>query len=251
MEEDSILQASRYVDGEMNAQEQHQFEMLLQTDAQLKTYVAQYREATVALKAHFAPDENLVALKQTLQGLNNEYFKPEAKVVQLKPEGKVLSFNNYTRWASGIAAILLVGLLIFNPWRKSLYEQYNTATTMSVAARGAGEQSNLEKAASFYNNKDFNNAEMLLAAEFKADANNSLVAYYYALTLIQNNQATKARNILEGLYKGESAFKYDAAYHMGLSFVKEKNNTEAKKWLALVTKGTSNYTKAQELSEKL
>ncbi len=251
MEEDSILQASRYVDGEMDAQEQQQFELLLQTDVQLNEYVAQYQQATAALKAHFAPDENRNALKQTIGTLNAEYFKPEAKVVSMKPQSKVMSFNNYVRWSSGIAALLLVGLLIFNPWRKSLYDEYNTATTMSISERGAGAQTNLEKAASFYNNKDFTSAEPLLAKEYTTDTDNSLVAYYYAITLVQDGKTAKGRDILESLYKGESAFKYDAAYQVALSFVKEKNNTEAKKWLALVPAGTSNHVKAQELSKKL
>lgn len=250
MEQDSILQASRYVDEEMEAHEKQQFELLLQTDAQLKEYVDQYKQASAALKAHFTPDENLVALKQTIGNLNAEYFKPEAKVVSIKPEAKVVSLN-YKHWASAVAAILVIGLLILNPWRKSLYDEYSTATTMSISARGEGTQSNLEKAAAFYNKKEFTKAEALLATEYTADAKNSLVAYYYAVTLIQDNQAAKARTILEDLYKGESAFKYDAAYYMALSFVKEKNNDEAKKWLNLVPAGTSNYNKAQELSKKL
>jgi hypothetical protein len=51
--------------------------------------------------------------------------------------------------------MLILGLIVFNPWRKSLYEEYSTATTMSVAERGEGTETNLEKAAAFYNNKEF------------------------------------------------------------------------------------------------
>ncbi|MES2278228.1 MAG: hypothetical protein V4592_19515 [Bacteroidota bacterium] len=242
MENDSILQASRYADGEMDAQEQRDFELLLQTDAELKGYVEQYQQATVALKAHFAPDENLDKLKQTLSGLNQQYFKPEAKVV---------SFKTYTRWVSGVAAILIIGLFVFNPWRKSLYEQYSTATTMSVTERGAGPQTNLEKAAAYYNKKDFNHAEPLLAQEYAADPKNSLAAYYYAITLIQDKQEAKARDILQILYNGQSAFKYNAAYYIALSYVKQKDNAQAKKWLRLVPVGTANYAKAKELLGKL
>jgi hypothetical protein len=248
MEDDSILKASRYADGDMDPQEQQQFELQLQTNAELKEYVEQYKLASIALKNHFSPDENRVKLKQTLGGLNDQYFKEEAKVVTLKPEAKVVSFKNYSRWISGVAAILLIGFFLFNPWRKSLYDEYNTATTMSVAERGAGPQTALEKAAAYYNNKKFTNAETLLAKQYAANAKNSLVAYYYAITLIQNNQEANARVVLENLYNGDSAFKYDAAYHIALSYVKEKNNAEAKKWLKLVPVGTSNYNKAVELA---
>jgi hypothetical protein len=252
MENDSILQASRYADGEMDTQEQQQFELLLQTDVQLRGYVEQYRQAATTLKAHFTPDDNLQGLKQTLGNLNTSYFKPEeAKIVPFKPATKVILFNNYTRWASGIAALLLVGLLIFNPWRKSLYDEYSTATTMSISERGAGPQTDLEKAATFYNKKEFINAEPLLAKEYHADTKNSLVAYYYAVTLIQDNQEAKARGILQTLYNGESALKYDAAYYMALSYVKEKNYAKAKKWLNLIPAAASNYIKSVELAGKL
>jgi hypothetical protein len=251
MENESLEMAARYADGEMEPQEQRQFEQLLQTDADLKAYVDQYQQATIALKSHFAPDENLDKLKQTLGSLNNEYFKAEAKVVSIKPEAKVISFKTYTRWISGLAAMMLIGIIIFNPWRKSLYDQYNTATTMSVTERGVGPQTNLEKAAAFYNNKEFTNAEALLAKDYTADAKSSLVAYYYAITLIQDKRETKARGILQTLYNGESAFKYDAAYYMALSYVKQKDSANAKKWLKLVPAGTSNYNKAVELIGKL
>jgi hypothetical protein len=242
MENDSILQASRYADGEMDTQEQKDFELLLQTDAELKGYVEQYRQATVALRTHFAPDENLDKLKQTLGSLNNQYFKPEAKVV---------SFKAYTRWISGVAAVLIIGLLIFNPWRKSLYERYDTASTMSVTERGVGPQTDLEKAAAYYNKKEFTQAEPLLAKAYAADTAKSLVAYYYAITLIQDKQEAKARVILQTLYQGQSAFKYDAAYYMALSYVKQKNKEQAKKWLKLVPAGTANGAKARELEGKL
>lgn len=251
MENDSILQASRYADGEMDKQEQQEFELLLQTDTELRGYVEQYQQATMALKQHFAADENLDRLKGTIGTLNNQYFKPEAKVVEMAPVAKVVSFKTYTRWISGVAAVLIIGLLVFNPWRKSLYEQYDTVTTMSVAERGAGPQTDLEKAAAYYNKKEFSNAEALLAKQYAADSANTLVRYYYALTLIHDKQEAKARSVLQWIYNGNSAFKYDAAYYIALSYVKQKDNTSAKKWLKLVPNGTANYKKAVELAAKL
>ncbi|OOQ59817.1 anti-sigma factor [Mucilaginibacter pedocola] len=242
LENDSLLQAANYVDGEMSAEERAEFELQMQADAELREYVAQYREANTALRRFLVPDSNAEALKQTLGSLNQQYFKPEAKVV---------SFGNYSRWLSAVAAVLILGIIVFNPFRRGLYEEYNTATTMSVAERGDGAETNLEKAAAFYNNKEFTKAEGLLAKEYTADTKNSLIAYYYALTLIEDKQEAKAREILQQLYNGESAFKYDAAYYVGLSYVKQKDNANAKVWLQKVAAGTSNYQKARELLGKL
>ena len=242
MKDEDILQASRYVDGEMDEAEQQQFEALLVDDTELQTYVTQYREADNALRAHFSPDANLQNLKQTLSALNAEHFKQEAKVVSFRP---------YIKWLSGVAAMLAIGIMIYIPTRKSLYDQYNTTTTMSVAERGAGEQTQLEKAAEYYNHKEFSEAEKLLAKEYAAKPNNSQAAYYYAITLIKNKQEAKGRVILQQLYNGESVFKYDAAWHMALSYVKVKDSANAKVWLNKIPAGTSNYKKAVELKGKL
>ncbi|MES2064358.1 MAG: hypothetical protein V4456_20745 [Bacteroidota bacterium] len=242
MNNDSILQASNYVDGEMDLQQQKDFELQMQGDAELREYVEQYRQATVALKTRLAPDANLDNLKQTLGNLNKTNFKTEAKVV---------SFKSYTRWISGIAAVLILGLIVFNPWKKSLYEEYSTASSMPVSERGEGAQTNLEKAAAYYNKKDYMAAEKLLAKEYAANPQNSMAAYYYGVTLIQDKQESKARTILQQLYQGESAFKYDAAYYMALSYVKQNDKANARKWLKNVPPGTSNYIKAKELEGKL
>jgi len=242
MKDDDMLHASRYVDGEMDEAEQQQFETLLENDAELNAYVAQYKGADAALRAHFTPDAGLDNLKQTLTTLSAEYFKPEAKVISFKP---------YIKWLSGVAAVLAIGLMIYIPTRKSLYDQYNTATTMSVAERGSGEQTQLEKAAEYYNHKQFNQAGILLAKEYATNPKNSQTAYYYAISLIENKQEAQARKILQGLFEGESVFKYDAAWYLALSYVKVKDKANAKLWLEKIPAGTSNYARALELKGKL
>lgn len=246
MNDEQILQASRYADGEMDAPEQQDFEALMQQDDELRNYVTQYREAQNALRMHLVPDPQRDQLKQTLAGLNNTYFKE-----QEKPEAKVVSFRSYARWISGVAAVLIIGLLIFNPWRGDLYHQYSTATTMSVSERGAGPETDLERAAALYNDKKYSQAEPLLATISKADTTNSLVQFYYAVTLIEDKKEADARPVLEKLYNGQSAFKYNAAYYMALSYIKVKDKANCRKWLERVPQGTSNYAKAQELLKKL
>ncbi|RYU90721.1 hypothetical protein EWM62_08730 [Mucilaginibacter terrigena] len=242
MDNDSLLQAANYVDGEMEPQQQKDFELQMQADAELRAYVEQYRQAKTALKTHLTPDANLNNLKQTLNGLNKTHFKPGAKVV---------SFKAYTRWITGVAAVLILGLIVFNPWKKSLYDEYTISSSMSVSERGEGSQTNLERAAAFYNKKNYAQAEKLLAKEYAANPKNSMAAYYYSITLIQDKQEASGREILQQLYAGESAFKYDAAYYIALSYVKQKDNVNAKKWLRNVPPGTSNYAKAKELEGKL
>ncbi len=74
---------------------------------------------------------------------------------------------------------------------------------MWVTERGEGTQTNLEKAAAYYNKKDYAEAEKLLAKEYAANPKNSMEAYYYSITLMQDKQEAKGRAILQQLYQGE------------------------------------------------
>lgn len=245
MTTENALLASRYVDGDMDAAERQEFELLLQSDAALRDYTTTYRQANAALSRSLKEDAGAEKLKQTLQQLGKVHFTPgvrEAKIVSMKP---------YIRWLSGVAAVLLIGILVFVPWRKDLYEEYSTTGDMQVAERGEGAQTTLEKAADLFNKKDFKHAEVLLASEYKLRPENSLAAYYYGVVLIENEKEADARVVLENVFAGQSVFKYDAAYYIALSFVKEKNNAQAKIWLERIPEGTSNYQKAKELGEKL
>ncbi len=56
---------------------------------------------------------------------------------------------------------------------------------------------------------------------------------------------------LKSCSKGESAFKYEAAFYEALSFLKEKDNGTAKDWLEKIPADAPNYKKAQELMKKL
>ncbi|MCD0488151.1 hypothetical protein LPB86_07915 [Pedobacter sp. MC2016-14] len=245
MDNEIILQASRYADGEMSLDEKQEFESLLEQDPELREYIEQYKSAFKALSRHLSPDQGVDDLKATLSELNVRYFNEE--IVAVKSTGRI-----HRLWVqlAGIAAVLLIGLMVYAPWQKSLYEQYGK-TTMSVAERGAGQQTVLEKAANLYNDKKYIEAEKLLSVYYELNPENSISSFYYGLTLIENNKGDNARKVLEELYAGDSAFKFDAAYYVAMSYLKERKHKECKLWLSKVPRGTAKYTSAKELEAKL
>ncbi|MNV84228.1 hypothetical protein D3C71_1780880 [compost metagenome] len=78
-----------------------------------------------------------------------------------------------------------------------------------------------------------------------------MIAYYYGISLIENDQENEARKVLLRLYEGTSVFKYDALYNIGLSYVKQGNNKEALVWLDKIPVADHNYEQAGELIGKL
>jgi hypothetical protein len=240
---DKILTVARYLEGDMESEERSSFEQELLTDEELQSLVAGYQDLHQTLKMHLAPTETDLAVAGTLKKLNGQYF-------QEKEAGRTIQIGAYLRWIS-IAAVLVIGLLIWAPWSASLYEKYGISKEMSVAERGDAEPGDLEKAAEHYNLKEFDKAASLLSGLHQKDPENALVSYYYGVSLIEKGDDNAGRDVLRKLYSGESVFKYDAAYSIGLSYVKSGDKKLAADWLSRVPEESNNYELAKELLTKI
>lgn len=259
LNEDKLLAVARYLEGDMEPQERQDFETLLQKDAQLQEMQASYKDIHQTLKMKIAPRGEDLQLQNTLSAMNEQYFKASSADAEdhllRKPAdevkvAKVVSMKSYLKWVS-IAAVLVIGLFVWAPWSASLYDQYSFSKQMSVAERGADQQNPMAKAAALYNNGDYAEARKILQQEYMMNPQNPLLAYYFAITLIETGQAYEARTVLINLYNGESVFKYDSAFYVALSFVKQDDKAQAVVWLSRIPKENGNYEKAQSLMQKL
>ncbi len=239
MTEDKILWVARYVEGDMDEAEIAEFETQLKSDAELQQNLKDYHHIHQSLKMKLANNDEL---KNTLQGFNKQYFAAEPKVVSFKP---------VLKWLSGVAAILVIGLFIWAPWNANLYETYSDDSQMLVTERGAATLTDLDKAAALYNEKDYDGAKTSLKKLYSQQPANAMIAYYYGMSLIKTNAVENARKILTPIFNGESVFKYEAAYSIALSYLKEDNKVDAKTWLQKIPAETTRYEQAQELLGKM
>lgn len=163
-----------------------------------------------------------------------------------------VSIKPYLKW-TGIATVLvfIVGLFIWAPWSNNLYSQYSFSKQMSIPDDGSGQDNSMTKAASLYNEGDYSGARKLMQQDYMLNPQNPLLAYYFAITLIETGQEYEARTVLKNLYEGKSVYKYDAAFYVGLSFVKQEDKAQAIEWLAKIPKDSVNYDRAQLLIQKL
>lgn len=242
MIEDKILLTARYVEGDMSDAERSVFEIQMQNDAVLQQHFKDYNDIHQSLKIKLAPDPADQLFRDTLTGFNEQYFKPQAKIVSLKP---------YIKLLSGIAAVLFIGLFIWAPWQANLYDRYAGDSKMAVTERGAEKETDLDRAAGFYNAKDYKKAKVLLQKLHLAEPENAMVTYYYGNTLMEEKEIEAGRKILNQLFEGESIFKYDAAYGIAMSYLKENNKVDCKIWLQKIPVGAAHYNQAQELNNKL
>ncbi len=241
---------SRYLDGEMNADETSAFEEQIQMDIDLQKEVELTREVNEILKIKMNTDENEIALLNTLEEFRGKYFAGKDSSEKIKV--KIVSFSR-TRWISAVAAVLImvVMLTIWQPWQKNLYEQYASTQMPAITERGESSDSLLKKATLFFNDKKFSSAILLFESILKTDSQNAFVKYYFGIALLQNGQVENSRAALMEMYNGVSMFRYDAAFYVALGYLKEKNKTTCKEWLNKVPADAGVYNKAQELMKKL
>ena len=238
---------NRYLDGEMSAEEQKAFELQMLQDADLQNEVELLRDVHATLKIKLHPDESELALRSSLKEMNAEYFSNKAEQAMVVPLYR-------RKWMPAIAAVFVLALLltVWQPWKKEdLYKQYAAIQMPGIGERGTTADSLLKQAVENFNNKKFAEAIPDFEAVLRDSAKNNFVQYYYAIALLQNNQTEKSRTEFTALYNGVSLFKYDAAFYMALSYLKEKNKAACKDWLNKIPTDAGPYSKAQELFKKL
>jgi hypothetical protein len=238
---------NRYLDGEMNAEELETFEAAMLQDSDLKNEVELLKDVNTTLKIKLYPGEKEMALLSSLNEMNAEFFfnkTTQAKIIPLSRR----------RWVTAVAAVFIMALVltVWQPWKKEdLYKQYAAIQMPGIAERGTAADSLLKAAIENFNNKKFAAAIPSFETVLKDSTQNSFVQYYYAIALLQNGDAEKSRTQLTELYNGASLFKYDAAFYIALSYLKEKNKTACKDWLNKIPADAGPYSKAQELLKKL
>lgn len=242
----SYNEVARYAEDDMTAGERQEFEQALSTDRALQEQLALYLEVHGSLKQHFTKDAQQAGLENTLQQMRSEFFS------KTPAPAKVVSMKTYLRYAVSAAAILIIAVLIWNPFQKEdLYGKYAQVEMINPAERGESADSLLQQAAIAFNNNDYATAEKNLEQVRRTKPDDSFTNYYYGVALLKNDKTAQARVVLSAVANGESAFKYPATFYQALSFLKEGDKTSTREWLQKIPADAPDYAKAQELLNKL
>lgn len=236
---------ARYAEGEMTAEERSAFEAVLVSDEALQRQLSLYHEVRGSLQQHLDADAQRDQLQGTLHSLRGEFFNETSR------PGKLVSMKRWLRGAVAVAAVLIAVVFVWQFMQPNLFDKYAAATMDAIPERGEQAEDLLLNAEKAFNNKDYSSAAQSLAQVRQKDTANSLVNFYYGVSLLQTDRIAQAREIFNQLYSGQSAFKFEAAFYQALTFLKEDNKAMCKEWLQKVPADAPNYNKAQELLGKL
>ncbi len=231
----------RYLAGDMDEATRTAFESRLEREPELMQTLRDWRDVQETLRHSLQPDTQRDELKKTLHSLRPVITKQPSKVVR---------FNRSLITVASLAAAVAL-ILYFSPWEHDLYRQYGAKEMISPAERGTSADTLLAQAAEQFNHHHYDQAVVTLGKVLAQQPDNAYARYYRGLSYLQNKQPALARPDLEAIYNGESVFKYQGAFHVALSYLREKNKDKCREWLEKIPEDADNYAKARELLEKL
>ncbi|MBC7847052.1 MAG: tetratricopeptide repeat protein [Flavobacterium sp.] len=239
MNEDRYIVFDQYLANEMSAEEKVNFEKQLSEDTELATAFEIFKELHLHLENKFGNEEGLNVFKKNLKSISKEHFKTKKpKVVAFKP------------WQYAIAAsvAVLVGLFVFQNINPS-FDDYNNPEMATFVERGDVNE-NLKLAQDAFNAKNYKTAIPHFEAILQ-ERKSPEIQYFYAVSLLEENQFQKSETNLSELKSGTSVYKNKATWYLALSKLKQKDYDSCKAILQTIPDDYEDYDQVQQLLNEL
>jgi len=239
MNEERYILFGQYLENELSAEEKTNFEKQLSEDQEFASAFETFKDLNLHLENKFGNATELNAFKKNLKSISKEHFKSKKpKVVALKP------------WQYAIAAsvAILVGLFVFQNINPS-FEDYDNPENAYFTERGNVNE-DLKLAQDAFNAKNYKAAIPYFEAVLNSTKSPE-IQYFYAVSLLEDNQFQKAETNFTELKSGTSIYKNKATWYLALSKLKQKDYKSCKEILLTITDDFEDYDQVQELLNEL
>lgn len=239
MNDERYILFENYLSNELSAEEKANFEKQLAEDPELASAFEIFKDLNLHLGNKFGNQEELKAFKKNLKSISKEHFKTKKpKVVAFKP------------WQYAIAAsvAILVGLFVFQNINPS-FDDYNNPEMATFIERGDVNE-NLKLAQDAFNAQKYKTAIPYFEAVLKENKSPE-IQYFYAVSLLEDNQFQKAETNLSELKTGASIYKDKATWYLALSKLKQEDYKSCKEILQTIPDDFEDYDQVQELLNEL
>lgn len=188
----NMEQIESYLTGDMPSEEKLHFEASLENDKELFDLLHIYRTIDAEMHDIEKYSSHEADLKHTLEKLNADYFKPEARIIRMS------SRKQWYRMAMSAAVVLvlmLAGYSLFfqnNSDSRRLANRYVKEDLSHLSLTMDGAKDSLQQGIAAYNDKAYAQAIQLFEAVYKEHPDNSDAIKYAGITYLVRKEYTKA-----------------------------------------------------------
>jgi hypothetical protein len=242
MEEDIYILIDRYLAGELNTEEQKEFETRIKSDSDFAEKVLVYRSLTENLKSRFSGEEEEKRLRESLSAIAKAEIRSEAPA-------KVIALRWY-HWAAA-ASIALFAIVWFYTGTATLpeYSQYAFHGSLSLAERGT--DSLQQQAEEAFNSKNYPQAVLYLNKLLEAEPDNTALKLFKGVSLLELGQVKEAETIFADIQNSNTVYQDKATWYLALSALKQKDYDRCRVLLEQLPADSEYYSKAREILERL
>jgi tetratricopeptide (TPR) repeat protein len=158
------------------------------------------------------------------------------------------------RFLSTVAAAACIIAVIIISWPSETtrkLDQLGETSMIGITERGNQTDTLLQKASTFFNEKQFDKALPILNQAVIADSSSQLALFYRGVAAWHTGDLHVARTSLRQVYDKGSVLQNQAAYYMALTYAGEKNKTLALEWLQKIPATAPEHVKIIELEDFL
>ena len=240
MEENIYIAFESYLNNEMSTEEKNIFETRLKNDINFSKNFDDYKETTLFVSHKFSTDRAF--FKDNLKSIASGFFEEE------KPKkSKVVQLRTFV-YAIAAAFVLFFGIQLFQN-NGPEYGDFNQHENANFVERGDIVKS-LKLAQDAFNAKNYKEAikyfEMVIKEYPRPEVN-----YFYAISLLEDNQYAKSELVLDEIIKGNSVYKNTATWYLALSKLKQKDYTSCESILFQIPNDYEDYDQVKILLNEL
>lgn len=239
MNEERYILFGQYLENELSAEEKTNFEKQLSEDQEFASAFEIFKDLNLHLENKFGNATELNTFKKNLKSISKEHFKTK--------KSKVVAFKLW-QYAIAASVAIFVGLFVFQNINPS-FEDYNNPEMATFIERSDVNE-NLKLAQEAFNSKKYKTAIPYFEAILTANKSPE-IQYFYAISLLEENQIQKAEANLVELKSGISVYKNKATWYLALSKLKQKEYKSCKEILLTIPDDYEDYDQVQQLLNQL
>ncbi|MES2574601.1 MAG: tetratricopeptide repeat protein [Bacteroidota bacterium] len=239
MNEERYIVFDQYLANELSAEEKTNFEKQLSEDEELASAFETFKELNLHLDNKFGNATELNTFKKNLKSISAEHFKTK--------KSKVIAFRPW-QYAVAASVAVLFGLFVFQNINPS-FDEYNNPEMATFIERGDVNE-NLKQAQDAFNAKQYETAIPYFESILK-EKKSAEIQFFYAISLLEENQFQKAETNLSELKSGNSLYKNKAIWYLALSKLKQKDYKSCEEILLSIPDDFEDYDQVDQLLNDL